>query len=52
MLANSVWCAIKDAISSLTDYQIDPQLPAPATPEAVLNCIESLGNITISERIE
>ncbi|ABG40941.1 Xanthine oxidase / xanthine dehydrogenase, molybdenum binding subunit apoprotein [Paraglaciecola sp. T6c] len=42
MLANSVWCAIKDAISSLTDYKIDPQLPAPATPEAVLKCIMSI----------
>ena len=42
MLANSVWCAIKDAISSLTDYKVDPQLPAPATPEAVLKCIMSI----------
>ncbi|MFQ3218972.1 MAG: xanthine dehydrogenase large subunit [Paraglaciecola sp.] len=42
MLANSVWCALKDAISSITDYRLDPDLPVPATPEAVLNCIESL----------
>lgn len=35
MLANSVWCALKDAISSITDYQLDPQLPVPATPEKV-----------------
>ncbi|WP_166425704.1 xanthine dehydrogenase molybdopterin binding subunit [Paraglaciecola sp. 20A4] len=48
MLANSVWCALKDAISSLTDYKQDPQLPAPATPEAVLKCIESLCNTSIS----
>jgi xanthine dehydrogenase large subunit len=36
MLAISVWCAIKDAISSLSDYHIDPQLPAPATAEQIL----------------
>tara|TARA_R110000737_G_scaffold1411_9_gene4102 strand:+ start:100 stop:2451 length:2352 start_codon:yes stop_codon:yes gene_type:complete len=49
MLANSVWCALKDAISSLTDYKQDPQLPVPATPEAVLKCIESLSNMSNSE---
>lgn len=36
MLANSVWCAIKDALSSISDYKIDPQLDTPATPERVL----------------
>lgn len=40
MLANSVWCALKDAISSLTDYQIDPVLHPPATPEKVFNAVE------------
>ncbi|MDP5041156.1 MAG: xanthine dehydrogenase molybdopterin binding subunit, partial [Paraglaciecola sp.] len=35
MLANSVWCALKDAISSITHYKLDPQLPLPATPEKV-----------------
>ncbi|MEP1446742.1 MAG: xanthine dehydrogenase molybdopterin binding subunit [Paraglaciecola sp.] len=40
MLANSVWCALKDAISSITDYQIDPVLHPPATPEKVYNAIE------------
>jgi len=39
MLANSVWCALKDAISSITDYQIDPVLHPPATPEKVYNAI-------------
>jgi xanthine dehydrogenase large subunit len=39
MLANSVWCALKDAISSVTDYQIDPPLHTPATPEAVLHAL-------------
>ncbi|MGS2720230.1 xanthine dehydrogenase molybdopterin binding subunit [Paraglaciecola aestuariivivens] len=39
MLANSVWCALKDAVSSLTDYQIDPVLHPPATPEKVYQAI-------------
>ncbi len=42
MLAMSVWCAIKDAISSLSGYQVDPDLAAPATPENVLNAIEGV----------
>ncbi|GGF70448.1 xanthine dehydrogenase molybdopterin binding subunit [Alteromonas lipolytica] len=42
MLAISVWCAIKDAIASVADYQQDPALPAPATPEKVLMAINAL----------
>ena len=42
MLAISVWCALKDAISSLSDYTVDPVLPTPATPENVLNAITAL----------
>lgn len=42
MLAMSVWCAIKDAVSSLSDYQIDPQLHAPATPEKVLDAVDQI----------
>ena len=42
MLAISVWCALKDAISSLSDYTVDPVLPVPATPENVLNAITAL----------
>lgn len=44
MLAISVWCAIKDAISSLTGYKIDPKLDAPATPEKVFNAIKAIIN--------
>ena len=36
MLAISVWCALKNAISSIDDYQSAVTLNAPATPEAVL----------------
>ena len=39
MLANSVWCAIKDAVSSLTAYKVDPIIHPPATPEKVYNAI-------------
>ncbi|MGQ8366726.1 xanthine dehydrogenase molybdopterin binding subunit [Glaciecola sp. 1036] len=42
MLAISVWCALKDAISSLSDYTIDPELHTPATPERVLNAVTAV----------
>ena len=44
MLAISVWSAIKDAISSLSGYTLDPQLDTPATPERVLNAIAAIQN--------
>lgn len=42
MLAISVWCAIKDAISSLAEYKLDPELDTPATPEKVLKAIDAI----------
>ncbi|MFA3790213.1 xanthine dehydrogenase molybdopterin binding subunit [Aliiglaciecola sp. SL4] len=42
MLAISVWCAIKDAISSLSDYALDPDLDTPATPEKILKACQSM----------
>ncbi len=42
MLAISVWCAMKDALSSLTNYKVDPQLETPATPERVMAAISKL----------
>ncbi|MDB2448902.1 molybdopterin-dependent oxidoreductase, partial [bacterium] len=42
MLPISVWCALRDAIASVADYQISPALDTPATPERVLFAIESL----------
>lgn len=35
MLGISVWCALQDAISSISNYQQHPLLDAPATPERV-----------------
>ncbi|MFT7685672.1 MAG: xanthine dehydrogenase large subunit [Candidatus Azotimanducaceae bacterium] len=43
MLAVSVWSAIRDAISSTSDYKISPQLNVPATPERVLEAVMSVG---------
>lgn len=40
MLANSVWCALRDAVSSLTDYQYSPPLDPPATAEKILNSVQ------------
>ncbi len=39
MLAASVWCAINNAVASLADYQKNPELTMPATPEAVLKAV-------------
>ena len=42
MLGMSVWCALKDAISSLADYKLSPSLDTPATPERVLWAVEKI----------
>lgn len=42
MLAISVYSAVCDAISSVTNYRTWPELDAPATPERVLNAIHAL----------
>ncbi|MBE1301684.1 MAG: xanthine dehydrogenase molybdopterin binding subunit [Alteromonadaceae bacterium] len=42
MLALSVWCALKDAVSSTADYRIDPDLDPPATPEKVLRAVQAM----------
>jgi len=42
MLAISAWCAIRDAVSSISDYRLSPRLDAPATCEKVLFAIKDL----------
>ncbi|MEH6652361.1 MAG: xanthine dehydrogenase molybdopterin binding subunit [Motiliproteus sp.] len=42
MLGISVFCAIRDAVSSLSNYKISPQIDAPATPERVLWAVEAI----------
>ena len=42
MLGMSVFFAIKDAIASVGNYKIIPNINAPATPEAILLSIKNL----------
>ena len=42
MLALSVWLAIRDAVSRVTDYRHMPNLDAPATPEAILMAVDDI----------
>ena len=42
MLAISVWCAIRDAVASVSNYKKFPQIDAPATPERVLAACQSM----------
>ena len=39
MLGIAVWSALRDAVSSLTDYRFSPPLDTPATPERVLGAV-------------
>ncbi len=45
LLAFSVFFAIRDAIASVKDYAYNPDLQAPATPEAILTAITGLGGL-------
>ncbi len=36
MLGIAAWCAIKDAVASIADYRVQPNIDAPSTPERVL----------------
>jgi xanthine dehydrogenase large subunit len=42
MLALSVWLAIRDAISSLSEYRLAARLDAPATPERLLAAVDDI----------
>lgn len=42
MLGIAAWCALKDAVASLADYKMQPQIDAPATPERVLWGVEQM----------
>lgn len=42
MLGISVWSALRDAISSIVDYKVSPDLDTPATPEKVLWAVEQV----------
>ena len=42
MLALSVWLAVRDAISSLSDYKLAPVIDAPTTPDRVLAAVDEI----------
>jgi len=45
MLAISVWSAMRDAISSVSNYQHSPVLHTPATPERVLDAVMQMQKV-------
>ena len=44
MLGISVWSAIKDAVSSISEYASSPKLDTPATPERILEACMAIRN--------
>lgn len=48
MLGIAAWCAIKDAVASLGDYQHQPKIDAPATPERVLWGCEQMRTLRVA----
>ncbi len=49
LLAFSVFFAIRDAIASVTDYKINPELDAPATCERILSAITKLKRVAATK---
>ena len=45
----AVWCALRDAVSSVADYKVSPQLDTPATPERVLNAVMAMQALNSAE---
>lgn len=41
----AVWCALRDAVASVADYKVSPQLDTPATPERVLNAVMAMQSL-------
>ncbi len=48
MLAISAFLALSDAVASVADYRIRPDLDAPATPERILMAVERLRREAVS----
>jgi xanthine dehydrogenase large subunit len=48
MLALSVFHALRDAVASLSDYQLAPKLDAPATNEAILFAVQEISQRSAS----
>ncbi|MNI98653.1 hypothetical protein D3C73_1575390 [compost metagenome] len=50
MLGIAAWCAIKDAVASIADYRLQPNIDAPATPERVLwGCEQMRKQVTAAQ---
>ncbi|MDP4557821.1 xanthine dehydrogenase molybdopterin binding subunit [Halomonas meridiana] len=47
MLGICVWSALRDALSSLTDYRLSPHLDTPATPERVMMAANAIRKKTL-----
>ena len=45
MLANSVYCALADAVCASTDYKSRANLNAPCTPEEILRAVTSITDV-------
>mgnify|MGYP002130480634 CR=1 FL=1 len=52
MLGIAAWCALKDAVASLADYKVQPQIDAPATPERVLWGVEQMRKLRRRPRLQ
>ncbi|TIH08103.1 xanthine dehydrogenase molybdopterin binding subunit [Pseudomonas leptonychotis] len=50
MLGIATWCAIKDAVASLADYRVQPNIDAPATPERVLWGVEQMKKLQLNAK--
>lgn len=50
MLAIAAWCAIKDAVASLANYRVQPEIDAPATPERVLWGVQQMRRLRLAAR--
>lgn len=50
MLGIAAWCALKDAVASLADYKVQPQIDAPATPERVLWGVEQMRKLKVQSK--
>lgn len=52
MLALSVWLAIKDAISSVANHEVEPEFSLPATNEVILMAIERMKTFKVFETLK
>ncbi|MBV4530747.1 xanthine dehydrogenase molybdopterin binding subunit [Pseudomonas sp. SWRI107] len=53
MLGIAAWCAIKDAVASIADYRVQPNIDAPSTPERVLwGCEQMRKAVATAQLIE